>query len=125
MDVPAAALTVIRWGNEVSWQSVSVMVPPTAQATTWQAVLPGYHECDVASVGADLDVGSVSLGEGHGSVFRRCGCRDQSTSRLLGASCPGLRSRSPGTCAARRRVVALGATTVSVLRAHLAAQRWA
>ena len=44
----------------MSWLSVSVMVPPTAQTTTWQAVLPGYHEYGVASAGADLDVGSVS-----------------------------------------------------------------
>jgi hypothetical protein len=40
----------------VSWLSVAVMASPTAQMTTWQAVLPGYHECDVAFVGAGLDV---------------------------------------------------------------------
>ena len=28
----------------------------------------------------------------HGSVFRRCGCRDQTTGRLLGVRCPKLRS---------------------------------
>jgi hypothetical protein len=28
-----------------------------------------------------------------GSVYRRCGCRDKSTGKLLGAACPGLRSR--------------------------------
>jgi len=33
----------------------------------------------------------------HGSVFRRCGCRDQASGRLLGAQCPGLRSRRHGT----------------------------
>jgi integrase len=33
----------------------------------------------------------------HGSVFRRCGCRDQATGRLLGARCRGLRSRRHGT----------------------------
>lgn len=33
----------------------------------------------------------------HGSVFRRCGCRDQATGRLLGARCPELRSRRHGT----------------------------
>lgn len=33
----------------------------------------------------------------HGSVFRRCGCRDQATGRLLGARCPGLSSRRHGT----------------------------
>ena len=32
-----------------------------------------------------------------GSVFRRCGCRDQATGRLLGARCPGLSSRRHGT----------------------------
>jgi hypothetical protein len=32
-----------------------------------------------------------------GSVFRRCGCRDQATGRLLGARCPGLNSRRHGT----------------------------
>jgi integrase len=33
----------------------------------------------------------------HGSVFRRCGCRDPATGRLLGARCPELRSRRHGT----------------------------
>ncbi len=33
----------------------------------------------------------------HGSVYRRCGCRDESTGRLLGARCPGLRSLRHGT----------------------------
>jgi integrase len=33
----------------------------------------------------------------HGSVFRRCGCRDQPTGRLLGARCPRLSSRGHGT----------------------------
>ena len=33
----------------------------------------------------------------HGSVFRRCGCRDQRTGRLLGASCPRLRSSRHGS----------------------------
>jgi integrase len=33
----------------------------------------------------------------HGSVFRRCGCRNQATGRLLGARCPELRSRRHGT----------------------------
>ena len=28
----------------------------------------------------------------HGSVYRRCGCRDESTGKLLGRRCPGLRS---------------------------------
>jgi len=32
----------------------------------------------------------------HGSVYRRCGCRDESTGRLLGARCPGLRSLRHG-----------------------------
>jgi integrase len=32
----------------------------------------------------------------HGSVFRRCGCRDQATGRLLGARCPRLSSRGHG-----------------------------
>jgi hypothetical protein len=31
-----------------------------------------------------------------GSVFRRCGCRDQATGRLLGARCPGLGWRRHG-----------------------------
>jgi len=34
---------------------------------------------------------------GHGSVFRRCGCRDESTGRLLGARCPRLRSARHGS----------------------------
>jgi integrase len=33
----------------------------------------------------------------HGSVFRRCGCRDQGNGRLLGARCPGLRSPRHGS----------------------------
>lgn len=32
-----------------------------------------------------------------GSVYRRCGCRDEATGRLLGACCPGLRSREHGS----------------------------
>jgi hypothetical protein len=32
-----------------------------------------------------------------GSVYRRCGCRDKATGRLLGARCPGLRSREHGS----------------------------
>ena len=32
-----------------------------------------------------------------GSVYRRCGCRDEATGRLLGARCPGLRSREHGS----------------------------
>jgi len=33
----------------------------------------------------------------HGSVYRRCGCRDESTGRLLGAGCPGLASPGHGS----------------------------
>ncbi len=33
----------------------------------------------------------------HGSVYRRCGCRDEATGRLLGACCPGLRSPGHGS----------------------------
>jgi hypothetical protein len=33
----------------------------------------------------------------HRSVYRRCGCRDMNTRRLLGARCPGLRSPEHGT----------------------------
>jgi integrase len=33
----------------------------------------------------------------HGSVYRRCACRDESTGRLLGARCPGLRSPKHGS----------------------------
>jgi site-specific recombinase XerD len=32
-----------------------------------------------------------------GSVYRRCGCRDEATGRLLGACCPALRSREHGS----------------------------
>jgi len=32
-----------------------------------------------------------------GSVYQRCGCRDKATGRLLGAACPGLRSREHGS----------------------------
>jgi len=34
---------------------------------------------------------------GHGSVYRRCGCRDESNGRLLGAGCPGLRLPGHGS----------------------------
>ena len=33
----------------------------------------------------------------HGSVYRRCGCRDEATGRLLGARCPGLSSPAHGS----------------------------
>jgi hypothetical protein len=33
----------------------------------------------------------------NGSVYRRCGCRDENTGRLLGARCPGLRSAGHGS----------------------------
>jgi putative drug exporter of the RND superfamily len=33
----------------------------------------------------------------HGSVYRRCGCRDMNTGRLLGARCPGLSSPEHGS----------------------------
>jgi hypothetical protein len=33
----------------------------------------------------------------HGSVYRRCGCRDENTGRLLGARCLGLRSPAHGS----------------------------
>ena len=33
----------------------------------------------------------------HESVYRRCGCRDESTGRLLGARCPGLRDVKHGS----------------------------
>lgn len=33
----------------------------------------------------------------HGSVYRRCGCRDEVTRRLLGARCPGLNSGGHGS----------------------------
>jgi Phage integrase family len=33
----------------------------------------------------------------HGSVYRRCGCRDEATGRLLGARCPGLNSAEHGS----------------------------
>ena len=33
----------------------------------------------------------------HGSVYRRCGCRDEAAGRLLGAHCPGLSSPDHGS----------------------------
>lgn len=33
----------------------------------------------------------------HGSVYRRCGCRDEATGRLLGARCPGLGAPEHGS----------------------------
>jgi len=34
---------------------------------------------------------------GRGSVYRRCGCRDESSGKLLGARCPGLASAGHGS----------------------------
>lgn len=34
---------------------------------------------------------------GHGSVYRRCGCRDELRGKLLGAGCPGLQSARHGS----------------------------
>jgi hypothetical protein len=53
---------------------------------------------------------SVPRGEDHGSrfVYRRCGCRDEATGKLLGPRCPGLSSQEHGswyfmtTCRRRR-----------------------
>ena len=33
----------------------------------------------------------------HGSVYRRCGCRDENTGKLLGKRCPALQSPSHGS----------------------------
>ena len=33
----------------------------------------------------------------HGSMYRRCGCREEATGRLLGARCPGLSSSQHGS----------------------------
>jgi hypothetical protein len=33
----------------------------------------------------------------HGSVFKRCGCRDEGTERLLGAGCPKLGTARQGS----------------------------
>jgi hypothetical protein len=33
----------------------------------------------------------------HGSVYRRCGCRDEAARTLLGAGCPGMRSLGHGS----------------------------
>jgi Phage integrase, N-terminal SAM-like domain len=57
----------------------------------------------------------------HGSVYRRCGCRDEATGRLLGAGCPGLEAPEhgswyfsidlPSAAGERRRVRRGGFTT--------------
>jgi hypothetical protein len=63
-----------------------------------------------------------------GSVYRRCGCRNENTGRLLGARCPGLRSAGHGSwyfsaelpsAAGRRRRVRRGgfATRAAVVAA--------
>lgn len=71
---------------------------------------------------------------GDGSVFRRCGCRDEETGRLLGACCPGLTSLRHGTwyfsaelpCATgdRRRVRRGGFASRPAAVAALEALRW-
>src|SRR5712691_8760218 len=51
--------------------------------------------CMVVMLGRDrLPLGGVME---YGSLYRRCGCRDENTGRLLGARCPGLRSPSHGS----------------------------
>lgn len=67
----------------------------------------------------------------HGSVFRRCGCRDEVTGKLLGAQCPGLRSprhgswyfsvELPSPAGERRRVRRGGFATRSTAAAALEA----
>ena len=67
----------------------------------------------------------------HGSVYRRCGCRDEATGRLLGAGCPGLRSPGhgswyfsadlPSAAGERRRVRRGGFTTQAAAVAALEA----
>ena len=63
----------------------------------------------------------------HGSVYRRCGCRDENTGKLLGARCPGLRSPGhgswyfnaglPSAAGERRRVRRGGFTTRAAVAA--------
>ena len=67
----------------------------------------------------------------HGSVFRRCGCRDQTTGRLLGTRCPKLKSAHhgswyfsadlPSAAGERRRVRRGGFTTRAAAIAALGA----
>jgi hypothetical protein len=66
----------------------------------------------------------------HGSVFKRCGCRDRVTGRLLGACCPRLRSARHGSwyfsadlpsAVTRRRVRRGGFTTKAAAVAALEA----
>ena len=67
----------------------------------------------------------------HGSVFKRCGCRERVTGRLLGACCPRLRSARhgswyfsadlPSAAGKRRRVRRGGFTTKAAAVAALAA----
>jgi len=66
----------------------------------------------------------------HGSVFRRCGCRDQTTGRLLGGRCPKLKSAHHGSwyfsadlpsAGERRRVRRGGFTTRAAAVAALEA----
>jgi hypothetical protein len=67
----------------------------------------------------------------HGSVYRRCGCRDEDTGKLLGARCPGLRSPGhgswyfnadlPSAVGERRRVRRGGFTTRAAAVAALEA----
>src|SRR5258708_15327410 len=51
--------------------------------------------CIVRLLGRDRNLRGRAMDRG--SVFRRCGCRDQVTGRLLGARCPGFSSRRHGT----------------------------
>ncbi|MCW2932361.1 MAG: integrase family protein [Actinomycetia bacterium] len=67
----------------------------------------------------------------HGSVYRRCGCRDENTGKLLGARCPGLPSPKhgswyfnadlPSAAGERRRVRRGGFTTRAAAVAALEA----
>ena len=51
--------------------------------------------CMVVLLGRDRNLGEDIMD--HGSILRRCGCRDQATGTLLGGRCPRLRSRRHGS----------------------------
>ncbi len=59
-----------------------------------------------------------------GSVFRRCGCRDQATGRLLGARCPRLNSRRHGTWYFSVELPSVAGDRRRVRRGGFTAQAW-
>ena len=72
--------------GEREWQpAISALNLPSSLIRLRRMMLPGRDRCHGEKI---MD---------RGSVYRRCGCRDKATGKLLGAGCPGLRSPEHGS----------------------------